>query len=149
MQPSCRMFVVAFEGAILGWDGIEVDGGAKVVLAGTTVVASGLETGDSGFDSDTVTRSDVVDSFTDGNDDTTGFMTKSALVFDLPGSKTSVFPEVDVGTTDTGGTDMDEGHTGARGGGSGFDQLELFLVGSPARRGEGESRGEMSVHDDV
>ncbi len=134
MQPSSRMLVVSFKGTVLGWNRVKVDGGAKVVFASTTVVAGSLETGNSRFDGDPVTDSNVVYAFTNSNDDATGFVTKSALVVNLPWSKSGMLPEVDVRPTNASSTDVDEGHTRARSGRSRGDEFKLFLEGGPVER---------------
>lgn len=131
VQPTSRVLVVSLEGSILRRDGVEVDCGAKVVLAGTAVVASSLEARHTGLNGNTVTRGDVVNALANSDDDASGFVTERTLVLDLPRTETGVLPEVDVRATDTGCADVDESHAGTRGLRRGLDQLELLLVSGP------------------
>lgn len=127
VQPSGRMLVVSLQSTILGRDRVEVDRRAKVVLSRSAVIAGSLEARNTRLNGNTVTGSDVVDTLSDSNDDSTGLVTQRTLVLDLPRSKTSVLPEVYVGTADTGGTHVDEGHTRTRSSRSRFDQFQLLL----------------------
>lgn len=126
VQPSGRVNVVPCQSTIHGGNRVEVDGGAQVVLttsavsAGDLSIAEGgeldrsvdrvpqaissthLSTGDSGLNGDPVSNLDVLDTGTNGNDDTARFVAESGLVGDLPGAESSMLPEVHVRTAHTG-----------------------------------------------